>query len=52
MIEPLAVTPADDVDLQSMTKGQLIDYANANSIDGVSGSMKKAEIISVISHKN
>lgn len=52
MIEPLAVTPTDNVDLQSMTKGQLLDYAKASGIDGVSGSMKKAEIISAISDKN
>jgi hypothetical protein len=31
-----------------MTKAQLIDYAESEGVEGVSGSMKKADIISAI----
>lgn len=31
-----------------MTKSQLLDYAEANGVDGVSGSMRKADIIKTI----
>ena len=31
-----------------MTKAQLLDYADEHGIDGVSGAMKKADIISTI----
>lgn len=31
-----------------MTKTQLLEYAEQNGIEGVSGSMKKAEIYAVI----
>ena len=31
-----------------MTKAQLLDYAEANGIEGVSSSMTKAEIIAAI----
>lgn len=38
----------DSVDLDSMTKAQLLEYAAANGIEGVSSSMLKADILSVI----
>jgi hypothetical protein len=31
-----------------MTKAQLLNYADENGVTGVSGSMKKADIISAI----
>lgn len=31
-----------------MTKVQLLEYANKNGVEDVSGSMKKAEIIKII----
>jgi len=31
-----------------MTKAQLLDYAAENGVEGVSGAMKKADIISAI----
>lgn len=31
-----------------MTKTQLLNYAKENGVDGVSGSMRKAEIIKAI----
>ena len=36
------------VDLDSMTKAQLLDYAKANGIEGVSSSMLKADILAAI----
>lgn len=39
---------ADAVDLDNMTKAQLLQYAEDNGIDGVTGSMTKAEILAVI----
>ena len=39
---------ADDVDLNGMTKAQLIEYAAAHGIGGVSSSMTKADIIAAI----
>lgn len=41
-------TAPDAVDLASMTKAQLIAYAEEHGIDGVSDSMTKAEIIAAI----
>lgn len=38
----------DTVDLNSMTKAELITYAQENNIDGVTDSMTKDEIIAVI----
>lgn len=38
----------DAVDLSSMTKAQLLEYAAAHGIEGVSDSMTKAEIIAAI----
>jgi branched-subunit amino acid aminotransferase/4-amino-4-deoxychorismate lyase len=40
-------SPASD-DLESMTKAQLLEYAEQNGITGVNSSMKKAEIIAAI----
>lgn len=40
--------PADDVDFDSMTKAELLAYANENGIDGVNSSMLKADILTVI----
>jgi hypothetical protein len=42
------IEPADDVDLSSMTKAQLLEYAEANGIVGVNSSMLKAEIYETI----
>ena len=36
------------VDLDSMTKAQLLEYAEANGIEGVSSSMLKADILAAI----
>lgn len=40
--------PGNAVDLASMTKAQLLEYAEANGIEGVNSSMKKAEIYEII----
>lgn len=45
MIEPASVDP---VDLDSMTKAQLLAYAEENGVEGVSSSMLKADILSTI----
>lgn len=39
---------AGSVDLSKMTKAQLLEYAADAGIGGISGSMKKAEIIEAI----
>lgn len=39
---------ADTPDFSGMTKAQLLAYAGENGIEGVSGTMKKADIISVL----
>ena len=36
------------VDLESMTKKELLEYADEHGVDGVKGSMRKADIIAVI----
>lgn len=41
-------TQPDAVNLNSMTKAQLIDYADQLGIDGVSSRMTKAQIIEVV----
>lgn len=38
----------DSVDLSAMTKAELLAYAEANGIDGVSSSMLKADIYAAI----
>lgn len=38
----------DPVNLDSMTKAQLLEYAEENGIEGVSSSMLKADILAVI----
>lgn len=40
--------PTDDVDLSSMTKAELLAFAEENGIDGVDSSMLKAEIYEII----
>ena len=40
--------PSDPVDLSSMTKSELLAYAEENGIEGVSSSMLKADIYAVI----
>ncbi len=40
--------PTDDVGLSSMTKAQLLAFAEENGIDGVDSSMLKAEIYETI----
>lgn len=37
-----------EVDLEDMTKDELLDYAKANEIGGVNATMKKADIIETI----
>ena len=40
--------PAEDADLSSMTKAELLEYAEKNGIEGVNSSMLKAEIYNII----
>jgi hypothetical protein len=40
--------PTDDVDLSSMTKAELLAFAEENGIDGVDSSMLKADIYNTI----
>lgn len=40
--------PTEDVDLSSMTKAELLAYAEENGIDGVDSSMLKADIYNTI----
>lgn len=40
--------PADDVDFDSMTKAELLAYAEENGIEGVNSSMLKADILAGI----
>lgn len=40
--------PAEDVDFDSMTKAELLAYANENGIEGVNSNMLKADILAVI----
>ena len=49
-INELSIEPASvcSVDLDSMTKAQLLEYAEANGIAGVGSSMLKADILAVI----
>ena len=42
---PAAVNP---VNLGAMTKKELLEYADEHGVDGVKGSMRKADIIAVI----
>ena len=39
---------SDAPDIYSMTKAELLEYAKQNGIEGVSSSMLKANILSVI----
>ena len=40
--------PTEDVDFDSMTKAELLKYADENGIEGVNSSMLKAEIYEII----
>ena len=40
--------PADNVDFSSMTKAELLEYAEENGIEGVNSSMLKADIYNTI----
>lgn len=40
--------PAENVDFDSMTKAELLAYADENGIEGVNSSMLKADILAVI----
>ena len=40
--------PAEDVGFDSMTKAELLAYADENGIEGVNSSMLKADILAVI----
>ena len=42
------IEPTDDVDLSSMTKAELLAFAEEHNIDGVNNSMLKAEIYEII----
>ena len=44
----LSNEPAEDVDLSSMTKAELLAYAEENNIEGVDSSMLKADIYNAI----
>ena len=44
----LSMKPTNDVDLSSMTKAELLAFAEENGIDGVDSSMLKAEIYEII----
>ena len=44
MIEPSST----DIDFSSMTKAELLAYADENNIEGVNSSMLKAEIYQII----
>ena len=44
----MAASPEITVDLDSMTKAQLLEYAAANGISGVNSSMLKADILAAI----
>lgn len=48
MTELLAEPSPDTGDLSSMTKAELLEYAEEHGIEGVSSSMKKAEIYNAI----
>jgi hypothetical protein len=48
LIELLSEPSSASDDLDSMTKAQLLEYAEANGVTGVSSSMKKADIIAAI----
>lgn len=40
--------PAENVDFDSMTKAELLNYADENGIEGVNSSMLKADILAII----
>ena len=40
----------ETVDFSKMTKAQLLEYAEANGIDGVDSSMLKADILAVLTN--
>ena len=40
--------PAENVDFDSMTKAELLAYADENGIEGVNSSMLKADILAII----
>ena len=44
----LSIEPTNNVDLSSMTKAELLEFANANGIEGVDSSMLKADIYNTI----
>ena len=48
MIELLRMPNPDTPDIHSMTKAELLAFANQNGIEGVNSSMLKADILSVI----
>lgn len=47
-ITGLSIEPTNDVDLSTMTKAELLAFAEENGIDGVDSSMLKAEIYETI----
>lgn len=48
MIEPLSEPAPSTPDVDDMTKNELLAYAAENGVDGVSGSMNKADIKAAI----
>lgn len=44
----LSIKPTVEDDLSSMTKAQLLEYAEENGINGIDRSMLKAEIYEII----
>ncbi len=44
----MASSLEDSIDLDRMTKAQLLEYADTNGIGGVGSSMLKADILAVI----
>ena len=49
MPEPAEPEPEpEETDLDYMTKAELLDYAEAHGIEGVSGAMRKADILTAI----
>lgn len=44
----LSTEPTNNVDLSGMTKAELLEFAEANGIEGVDSSMLKADIYNTI----
>lgn len=51
MRAPLSEPTPSREDMSSMTKAELLEYAESRGVDGVSGAMRKADIIAVLEGK-